>query len=344
MSLGRCSKVVTRELHCKRQESRIHTTSLSPVGVTIKVPKQTDFVDAGVRLICQGRTHCDPDQDSNMTHWEQDIIPEYLHHTYWWAYLHPQAVRFWERQWLVNLILWGNFNALREEALRHVQDHFLNGESGTKNILQIACVYGNLSEHLVSKILLNRNNKQQSTSDSKYNYHIVDIAPIQLKNTFEKLAYRIERLNPKTLTVNKNDYNRSSVDILLDQQNSSQLSFETGSMDCVLLFFLLHEQPLDVRVKTLNEAIRVMKDELIIVDYHQPVHRLNPWKYFMKQVLTRLEPFAMDLWNHDISQWIDPHYRSQVHIAEKKLYFDGLYQKVVIRKIEQKDTSDHSTA
>jgi len=32
-------------------------------------------------------------------------IPDYLEKVYWWAYLRPGAVRFFERQWLVNLIL-----------------------------------------------------------------------------------------------------------------------------------------------------------------------------------------------------------------------------------------------
>src|SRR4051812_39825350 len=36
-------------------------------------------------------------------------VPAYLQETYWWAYVHPNAVRLFERQWLVNLILWGNF-------------------------------------------------------------------------------------------------------------------------------------------------------------------------------------------------------------------------------------------
>ena len=44
-------------------------------------------------------------------------VPEYLNETYWWAYVHPKAVDFFERQWLVNLILWGNFGRLRDAAL-----------------------------------------------------------------------------------------------------------------------------------------------------------------------------------------------------------------------------------
>ena len=32
-------------------------------------------------------------------------IPDYLHDTYWWAYLHPKSIWIFEREWVVNLIL-----------------------------------------------------------------------------------------------------------------------------------------------------------------------------------------------------------------------------------------------
>ena len=32
-------------------------------------------------------------------------IPAYLQQVYWWAYVHPNAVKMFERQWLVNAIL-----------------------------------------------------------------------------------------------------------------------------------------------------------------------------------------------------------------------------------------------
>jgi hypothetical protein len=44
-------------------------------------------------------------------------IPYYLSAHYWWAYVHPRAVQVFERQWLVNLILWGNYPRLRDAAL-----------------------------------------------------------------------------------------------------------------------------------------------------------------------------------------------------------------------------------
>ena len=31
-------------------------------------------------------------------------VPLYLAVHYWWAYVHPEAVKLFERQWLVNLI------------------------------------------------------------------------------------------------------------------------------------------------------------------------------------------------------------------------------------------------
>src|SRR5262245_25812326 len=44
-------------------------------------------------------------------------VPHYLSAHYWWAYVHPNAVKVFERQWLVNLILWGNYRRLCDAAL-----------------------------------------------------------------------------------------------------------------------------------------------------------------------------------------------------------------------------------
>ena len=49
-------------------------------------------------------------------------IPAYLEKTYWWAYVHPNAIRLFERQWLVSLILWGNFGQLRDKAVRSMKE------------------------------------------------------------------------------------------------------------------------------------------------------------------------------------------------------------------------------
>ena len=88
-------------------------------------------------------------------------IPEYLQKTYWWAYLHPRAVHIFERQWLVNLILWGNFARLRDLALQEMGE-LINGK-----VLQVACVYGDFTEHLVARL------------GPEGSLDVIDVAPIQ---------------------------------------------------------------------------------------------------------------------------------------------------------------------
>jgi hypothetical protein len=38
--------------------------------------------------------------------------PDYLDTFYWWAYVEPRAVRFFERDWLITLILCGVFQQI----------------------------------------------------------------------------------------------------------------------------------------------------------------------------------------------------------------------------------------
>ena len=70
------------------------------------------------------------------------VIPEYLSSTYWWAYLDPRGVRFFERHWIINLILFGNYRRLCNEVITQI------GGRPAGHILQIACVYGDLTQRL----------------------------------------------------------------------------------------------------------------------------------------------------------------------------------------------------
>jgi len=220
-------------------------------------------------------------------------VPHYLESTYWWAYTHPNAVRVFERQWLVNLILWGNFSRLRDLALKEM------GETINGNVLQVACVYGNFTEHLVRRL------------GPKGHLNVIDVAPVQITNLHDKLGPQ------KQVTVL--------------QQDSSALTFADASHDTTVLFFLLHEQPAEVRRKTIAEAMRVTKPggKIVFVDYHKP-KALSPFRYIMVPILTTLEPFAMDLWNGQIADWL-PADCQNLRI-DKQTYFGGLYQKVVITR------------
>ncbi len=219
-------------------------------------------------------------------------VPEYLKQTYWWAYVHPKAVYVFERQWLVNLILWGNFARLRDEALDAL------GQQLDGRTLQIACVYGNLSARL----------RERLAPEGRMD--VVDILPVQLDNLARKLP-----VDPR---------------IALHQGDSSALPMASGSYERALLFFLLHEQPEDVRRKTLAEALRVLKPggTLVIVDYHRP-SAFSPLYWPMQGILRTLEPYAMDLWRQPIDEFLP----KDVAIAsiERSTSFAGLYQLLKIR-------------
>lgn len=216
-------------------------------------------------------------------------IPSYLDEVYWWAYVHPNAVRVFERQWLVNLILWGNFNRLRDAALDAL------GKTIPGRTLQIACVYGDLTMRLAERVT--------GMLD------VVDVLPVQLHNLRVKLPV--------------------NTPVALLHRNATALGMSDHNYDQALLFFLLHEQPESVRRATLAEAIRVVKPggRIVIVDYHGP-HALSPFSWLFGPVLRRLEPFAMDLWRDEISNWLPADFTPAS--IDKRTYFGGLYQKVVV--------------
>jgi ubiquinone/menaquinone biosynthesis C-methylase UbiE len=109
--------------------------------------------------------------------------------------------------------------------------------------------------------------------------------------------------------------------------DSTSLPGSSASYDRALLFFLLHEQPEAARRATLAEALRVVKPggRIVIVDYHRP-HGLNPLYAPMAGVLSALEPFALDLWRHEIAEWLP---RAPAGLRKRTL-FAGLYQELLI--------------
>jgi ubiquinone/menaquinone biosynthesis C-methylase UbiE len=219
-------------------------------------------------------------------------IPDYLQDTYWWAYLHPKSFWFFEREWVVNLILWGNMKKLTNAVL---DDMDLLPHS---SVLQVACVYGDFSNRLASHL-----GKTQSRLS------VVDVAPIQITNIEKKLQ------------VHDN--------VSVHHQDSTCMSFPNDSFAETVVFFLLHEQPEDARRKTIAEAIRVTRPggRVIFVDYHGP-RRSNPMRYVMKPILAMLEPYAMDLWREELPAYMPLEIKPEQ--ISSNFYFGGLYQKVVL--------------
>lgn len=202
---------------------------------------------------------------------------------------------------MVNLILWGNYNRLRSAVLEQF------GRSLTGKTLQIACAYGDITPLMVDRM------------DANARLDVVDILPVQLGNLAAKLGP-----NPQ---------------VALHCMDATDLAFDDARFDQVLSFFLLHEQPADVRRKTLSEAIRVLRPggRLIVLDYSMP-RWWNPLRYFWKPILKRLEPFAGDLFDQGLMAWLPQ--QPDLVIEKNASCFGGLFQLVVMKRLLD-ETSAH---
>jgi ubiquinone/menaquinone biosynthesis C-methylase UbiE len=214
-------------------------------------------------------------------------VPDYLRKYYWWTYIHPAAVKVFERQWLVSAILWGNYARLRDAALAKLGDT-LPGAT-----LQVACAYGDLTPRLAQRVAAGRGRLD-----------VVDVLPIQLQNLRKKLP----PANPVRLLA----------------MNSAALKVPDRSYERALIFFLLHEQPAAIRRRTLQEVIRVVKPggQIVIVDYAQP-RWWHPVRYLWRIVLAAFEPFALELWDAEVTAWMPAAGARQ---TAKRRFFGGLYQ------------------
>lgn len=212
-------------------------------------------------------------------------IPDYLRNTYSWAYLNPTSIRWLDTRPVVEGILWGNFSRLVAAALEEFEPGL--------NVLQPACVYGDLSARLADHL----------GADG----HLVvsDVAPVQIANCRPKLE---GRKNATTRLVDAADHAPASV-------------------DAVCCFFLLHELPAAHRRRVVTSLLGAVRPggKVVFVDYHRP-SQWHPLWPVMSLVFDTLEPFAKDLWRNEIESFGKHADRFR---WRKQTYFGGLYQKVV---------------
>ncbi|OGC81256.1 hypothetical protein A2943_03070 [Candidatus Adlerbacteria bacterium RIFCSPLOWO2_01_FULL_51_16] len=222
--------------------------------------------------------------------------PDYLKKYYWWAYVDPRALRFWDRPWLTNLILCGYYRRLSNEVI----EEFEGDLSGCT--LQISVPYGNFTPRLAACVT-----RSGGTLD------LIDVVQAQLKNVSCKIAAADAEV------------------ARFIQMDSSALIFSPGVYDRAILYFLLHEQPQDVREKTVAEALRVLKPggTLVVLDYGKP-SLWHPLRYLLLPLLGTIEPFAVALWNRELWELLPSQFSMQR--CRKTSYFGGLYQKIVYVK------------
>tara|TARA_R110002110_G_scaffold59726_1_gene168692 strand:- start:179 stop:919 length:741 start_codon:yes stop_codon:yes gene_type:complete len=222
-----------------------------------------------------------------------DGTPLYLARNYWWAYLWPVAVWFFDHQPIINAILFGQYGKLMRMTMARLRN------APNKNILQLTCVYGELTPKLIESV-------------SPMPLHIADVAMVQLKLAKSKAP---------------------GVDALLAVRlNAEQLAYRDDSFSTVVIFFLLHEMPEEARVNVLSECMRVIPTGgvLLVTEYaplptRHVLYRFPPSRW----LITRLEPFLDGFWRDDIAGLLNvcgKVYRKKAVVESDERIFADFYR------------------
>lgn len=232
----------------------------------------------------------------NKKNYSPYALPHYLIKHYWWAYLSPVGVSFFDHGFIVNRILWGYYHVIAQDAVN------LICRQTEQKVAGISCAYGEFFPKLT----------QQSQVDNLY---LFDIAPIQIKQVKKKI--------PQQVIDNKCQF------FLSDAEHIALL---TKSIDTSVLFFLLHELPEAVRANVLAQAIRITKvgGRLVIADYAQfkqnhLFHRSKVYRY----VFEKMEPFLADFWRCNLLAELDVQAKAQgrvINLTNEQYYFNDFYR------------------
>jgi len=233
--------------------------------------------------------------------YSQYALPEYLAEHYWWAYLSPKGVGFFDRPFIVNRILWGQYHKIAQDAvdLFSSENELVNTK---EKVAGISCAYGEFFPKLAAH-------------DNVEQLYLFDIAPIQLTQIQKKTPAQV--LNDKCQ---------------LFLSNAEQISIANQCVDSSVLFFLLHELPVFSRANVLSETIRITKPggRIIIADYaeNQDKHFFNRIKVF-NSVFEKLEPFLGDFWRcniiDELSKQAQRHGR-KIKVTSERYYFNRFYR------------------
>ena len=194
-----------------------------------------------------------------------DGVPEYLARHYWWAYLWRWGIWFFDHQFIINVILFGQYDCLLQKTLGQIE------RKPDARILQLTCVYGKLTPLLLS-----------STGGE---VHLCDVSDGQLELVRRKTRFAAERC-------------------YLSRMNGECLGYRNDSFDQVMVFFLFHEMPAEARSNTYAEIARVVRPggsvlvtEYAATPYHHILYKVLPFRC----LLGRLEPFLPGFWQEDMA-------------------------------------------
>lgn len=149
-----------------------------------------------------------------LTLWRRfgDGIPVYLARHYWWAYLWRPGVWFFDHQLVINAILFGQYRRLLKQVLRCLASR------PPGRLLQLTCVYGQLSPSIVRDIEENA-------------VYICDVAPMQLEVVRRKLTNAghdlacLARMNAEALAFRDESFSTFTVWMCIRQGHAECIRF-----------------------------------------------------------------------------------------------------------------------
>lgn len=210
----------------------------------------------------------------NLIFWKKHhtrSTPKYLAKHYWWAYVTPFAIRFWDRQFLVNMILFGNLRKLINATLATF------GKLHPRKTVQISAVYGSITPELASQLEGNE-------------FHLIDVTPGQLHSVRRKLE-----ASPGTFEQAQN----------LVRMNAENLAYPNDTFDASLNFFLLHELPPEVRRRVLSEMVRITSPggHLVFTEYGERTRtHFFHWFWPSRIILGFFEPFVPEFISENLTE------------------------------------------
>ena len=199
-------------------------------------------------------------------------MPEYLAKNYWWAYLSPIGVFCFDLPFIVNRILWGQYNKIANDVVD------LLATESDYSLAQISCAYG----EIIPKV---------GAGSNSSGIYLFDVAAIQLKQAGKKIRA-----------------NNTEKAFSIFEANAENIPLPDNSVDTSLLFFLLHELPENVRKDVLKESLRITKPggRIVIADYGPATttHWFHKLTIFRK-TFEKLEPFLGNFWRSDLHEELE---------------------------------------
>ena len=212
----------------------------------------------------------------------------------YWLYSNRFLIWLTDRQVIISAILLFNYNRLVKDVVGR-----MNPALSGKDVLQLSCAFGDLTEKVVRKC----------ADEGARKIVILDLIAGEIRHTRNKLRKR--SLDDHCIFV---------------QEDAVNLSHPDGSFDYVVIFFLFHELPLSKKIEVLKESTRVLKagGKIVFGEFHRPrplLLRLSGRLFFKV-----FEKYAQEMWGAFDPESLLAGEASWRWKTSTRTYFFGNYQ------------------